>query len=118
MSFPTVSVIIPTHNFGKFIAEAIESAQTQFLGDIEIIVVNDASTDKTQSIVSCIADERTSIVNIPRGGVSVARNVGLERACGKYVAFLDADDRWVFDKLERQVGLCEEYQIDAVFGNM
>jgi glycosyltransferase involved in cell wall biosynthesis len=117
-SQPTVSVIIPTHNFGRYIAEAIQSAQNQSLRDIEIIVIDDGSTDETVDTVSRIADERTTLVCLPKSGVSVARNIGLERARGQYVAFLDADDRWTTNKLELQVGLCEKHGLDAAFGNM
>lgn len=111
-----VSVIIPTYNYGTFIREAIESVQRQTLEDIEIIVVDDGSTDDTPAVLASISDPRLRVWRAPNGGRSVARNIGLEMARGDFIAFLDADDRWRPRKLERQVAMMErEPSLAAVF---
>jgi glycosyltransferase involved in cell wall biosynthesis len=101
-----VSVIIPAYNAAKFIRTTIESVLGQTFQDLEIIVVNDGSTDNTQEILQNYGDK---ILYLPKenGGVSSARNLGIENAKGKYIAFLDADDVWLPEKLERQVELLE-----------
>jgi len=113
-----VSVIIPTYNYGRFLAEAIASVQRQTVQDLEIIVVDDGSTDETPAVLSAIREPRLRSLRIANGGISAARNTGLELATGEYLAFLDADDRWVPDKLERQLALMEsEPGLGLVFSN-
>lgn len=112
----TVSVIIPTHNYGRFLAEAIASVQAQSVEDLEIIVVDDGSTDDTPEVLARITDPRLRAVRVSNGGVSRARNIGLEMARGDYIAFLDADDRWHPDKLARQLELlAHEPEVGLVF---
>lgn len=113
-----VSVIIPTYNYGHFIREAVESVQRQTFSDLEIIVVDDGSTDGTQEVLARIGDPRLKVVRTANRGISAARNEGLDRAKGKYIAFLDADDRWRHEKLERQLRIMEaESTVVAVFCN-
>jgi glycosyltransferase involved in cell wall biosynthesis len=92
---PLVSVIIPAYNAERTILETIASVQQQTFSDFEIIVINDGSTDRTLEKVSSIVDSN--------GGLSVARNRGIEQATGDFIAFLDADDLWKPDKLELQL---------------
>lgn len=94
------SVIIPTYNRKKHLVYAIESVLGQTLNDLELIVVDDGSTDGTCSVVESYNDFRIKYVRIPHKGVSFARNTGVSLAEGEYIAFLDSDDRWVDNKLE------------------
>lgn len=101
---PLVSVVIPTHNRSDVVGRAIASARAQTTTDIEIIVVDDASSDETKSVVAGIRDDRVRYVRRDeRGGGSAARNTGIREAIGSYVAFLDSDDEWLATKLEQQL---------------
>jgi glycosyltransferase involved in cell wall biosynthesis len=105
---PRVSVVIPVRNGERTIARAIESAFAQkFGGPIEIVVVNDGSTDHTSEVLACYAS-RIRIISLPPSGVSMARNAGVKASTGEYIAFLDADDEWLPDKLARVVPLLDE----------
>lgn len=113
-----VSVILPTYNYAHYIEEAVESVLHQTLSDFELIVIDDGSTDDTPSVLSRIDDPRVQIVRTPNRGLCAARNEGLERARGEFIAFLDADDRFRPDKLERQVRMMEaEPDLASVFTN-
>jgi glycosyltransferase involved in cell wall biosynthesis len=103
MSDPlTVSVVIPAYNSEAFVREAADSALAQTHPPLEVIVVDDGSTDGTSSAVEPLAD-RISIIRKENAGVAAARNTGIRRTSGRLIAFLDADDVWVPTKLERQV---------------
>jgi glycosyltransferase involved in cell wall biosynthesis len=102
-----ISVIIPTYNYGRFIAEAVESVRAQTFTNTEIIVVDDESTDDTLAVLERIKDPRLKVVKLKRSGVGAAQNTGMRMATGKYIAFLDADDRWLPTKLERQLEVME-----------
>jgi glycosyltransferase involved in cell wall biosynthesis len=111
-----ISVIIPTYNYGRFLKECLASVFAQTVQDFEIIVVDDGSNDDTPEILASIADPRLRTFRISNSGVSVARNLGLQEARGEVVAFLDADDRWRSNKLERQVSLLgSEPSVGTVF---
>jgi glycosyltransferase involved in cell wall biosynthesis len=117
-----VSVIIPAYNASKTIVSAISSVFAQtFDGDVKIIVIDDGSTDDTRAIVSDMTLGNRQIVllsNERKKGPSGARNTGLLRADGNYVAFLDADDIWLPDHLDRGVSFLEQRaNIDVVFFN-
>jgi glycosyltransferase involved in cell wall biosynthesis len=101
---PKVSVIIPTYNSARFLPEAIESVLKQTFQDLEIIVVDDGSTDNTGEVVAPYLD-RITFSEIPNGGPARARNRAIRESSGEYVAFLDADDIWYPHKLERQMGV-------------
>ena len=103
---PRVSVIIPAYNAGDRVCEAIESAAAQTYSDFEIIVVDDGSTDDTERKVKRFGG-RVRYLRQENQGVSAARNFGIRASGGEYVAFLDADDLWNRDKLERQVPALE-----------
>lgn len=102
-AMPTISVIIPAFNAQATIKETIASVQAQTFSDFEIILIDDGSTDDTLRIVQQISDPRLRIFSYSNSGPSVARNNGISQATGNYIAFLDADDLWTPDKLERQL---------------
>ena len=101
---PTVSVIIPTYNRAHLVGRAIRSVLNQTFQDFEIIVVDDGSTDNTEEVIKSFNDPRIRYIRHEqnRGG-SAARNTGIRAARGEYIAFLDSDDEWLPQKLERQV---------------
>lgn len=118
MESALVSVIIPTFNSAQFIAEAIQSVQLQSYANWEIIVVDDASQDATFAIVSKLikADTRIKLYQqAVNSGTGVARNLGVEKAKGKYLAFLDADDLWKPEKLEKQLEWMQTHQLPFTF---
>lgn len=90
----SITVIVPSYNCGRFIAEAIDSILAQTLAPDEIIVVDDGSNDDTEQVVGRFVDPRLRYIRQKNAGVSVARNTGLAAATSEFVAFLDADDRW------------------------
>ncbi len=102
----TISVIIPTYNYGRFLSEAVDSALVQSYPALEIIVVDDGSTDDTPRIVSAYGD-RICTIRQDNQGVGAARNAGMAAARGEYIAFLDSDDIWKPEKLEREIALFE-----------
>lgn len=105
---PIVSVVIPVYEDREVLPRALESVRSQTLTDIEIIVVEDGSTDDAADYVGGLDDNRVRYrTHDANRGASAARNTGLELANGRYVAFLDADDEWLPEKLERQVMLLE-----------
>lgn len=115
---PTVSVIVPAYNSGSFLRETIKSVLNQTYKNFEILIVDDGSTDNTAEVVSSCAG-RIKYIKQPHSGLpAVGRNVGIKNSSGKYLAFLDADDAWEPDKLNRQVMILEK-QPDAglVCGN-
>lgn len=106
MSRDPVSVVMPAYNAEAFIADAIESVCGQTYPNWHLIVVDDCSTDETVRVAHERAerDPRIKIVRSPvNGGTSAARNLGLSHAVGRYVAFLDADDIWAAEKLDKQI---------------
>lgn len=104
---PLVSIIIPVYNGEKFIARAIESCIQQTYSNIEILVINNGSTDSTLSIVTSFKDERLKILNCSKGR-SKARNLGLKEAKGRYINFLDADDTLEIDRISKGVIFLEK----------
>ncbi|WP_312009326.1 glycosyltransferase family 2 protein, partial [Shouchella clausii] len=111
-----VSIIIPAYNAERYISNCIESLLDQTYDDIEIIIVNDGSEDSTKDIVDKYAavDKRIIAVHLENGGVSTARNKGLEISSGSYVTFVDSDD-WVEpDMLSFAVNKIEETKADIV----
>ena len=99
---PVISVIIPVYNGERFILETIRSAVNQTFRDLEILIINDGSTDKTFELVKRSGDDRVKVFSYPHAGLSVSRNRGIRLARGEYIAFLDADDLWSPSKLEVQ----------------
>lgn len=103
-----VSVIIPTYNRAELLVKAVKSLQKQTHQNLEIIIIDDCSNDSTAQAVDCINDSRIIYIKheVNKGGAE-ARNTGLQYASGGYIAFLDSDDQWMPDKLERQLALFE-----------
>jgi glycosyltransferase involved in cell wall biosynthesis len=99
---PTVSVIIPSYNYARFLAETIDSVLAQTYPAIEVIVVDDESPDDTPRVMAQFGSKILGIRK-QNAGVSAAINTGVERATGDYLAFLDADDVWLPKKLEMQM---------------
>ncbi len=107
----TVSIIMPAYNCEQYIIDAIRSVQAQTHTDWELLVVDDCSTDRTPLLVKeqMQQDTRIRYQRLKRhSGAAVARNTALQRAQGKYIAFLDADDIWMPDKLNRQIAFMEQ----------
>lgn len=105
-SQPIVSVVIPAYNAAWCLPRSVESVLSQTFRDLELIVVDDGSTDETGKVLGALAGD-IRVVRKPNGGLSSARNVGIAAAEGRYIAFLDADDWWLPEKLGRQVELME-----------
>jgi glycosyltransferase involved in cell wall biosynthesis len=111
---PTVSVVLPTYNYGRYLAGALTSILRQTYSDLEALVIDDGSTDDTQNVVApFLHDRRVHYHRLHNQGPAAARNFGIEQACGTWVAFLDADDLWLPTKLEKQV---ERFTADACTG--
>ena len=106
MLYKKVSVIIPTYNRAHLVKDAVESVLNQTYQDFELIVIDDGSTDNTREVLAVYKDKLTYIYQENQGRSS-ARNHGIELAQGEYIAFLDSDDVWFPDKLERQVPILE-----------
>jgi len=105
---PNVSVIIPTYNRSGLVKEAVESVLQQSYTDFEILVVDDGSTDDTVSVIQKIPDKGVRYFHKINGGVASARNYGIKRAEGKYIALLDDDDLWPTEYLQIMIRKLEE----------
>lgn len=116
---PLVSVIIPVYNVEEYLRQCLDSVREQTLSDIEIICVNDSSTDGSLSILEEYEkkDPRIQVVTQPNGGAGAARNKGLSMASGKYLSFLDSDDFFEPDMLELAYKKAEEDKADFVVFN-
>lgn len=113
------SVIMPVRNGARFIAEALDSVLEQLAPEDEIIVIDDASTDATRSVVARVQDHRVRILNGSGRGVSAARNIGLASAAGDFIAFLDHDDLWPQQRHRTMLqAMTDDAQLDAVFGRI
>lgn len=117
---PKVSVIIPSYNSGKYLNEAIESATNQTYKNLEIIIVNDGSSDNTKEIAKDWQkkDERIKYLKHQTNqGLAKARNTGIKNSQSEYITFLDADDIWLPQKIEIQIKKIKELDADLVFSN-
>ncbi|MGB3638416.1 MAG: glycosyltransferase family 2 protein [Rivularia sp. (in: cyanobacteria)] len=106
MLSPQVTVVIPTYNRAHLVKDAVESVLNQTYQNFELIVIDDGSTDNTREVLAFYKDKLTYIYQENQGR-SAARNHGIKLAQGEYIAFLDSDDVWFPDKLERQVPVLE-----------
>ena len=104
-----ISIIIPLYNKAASIATALNCVLAQTFQDFEVVVVDDGSTDNGAAIVEQYTDPRIRLIRQENAGVSAARNKGIEKARGEYVAFLDADDEWMPEFLEEIVALQHEF---------
>lgn len=117
MSSPLVSVIIPVYNTEKYVGEALESIRNQTLKELEIIVINDGSTDNSLSIIESHAqkDPRIQVYTQTSQGVSIARNKGLQHVKGEFIYFMDSDDLLIMNALEQCYQKCVINNLDFVF---
>nr|MDW8082158.1 glycosyltransferase family 2 protein [Candidatus Calescibacterium sp.] len=108
---PKVSVILPVYNRERYLAQAIASVLNQTYGNIELIIVDDGSTDRSPTIIKDFARKDTRIRYAFHGkncGVSAARNTALDMAQGEWIAVIDSDDAWHPERLEKLLGIAEE----------
>lgn len=111
-----ISIIIPTYNAERYITEAIDSVLSQTYKNIEIIVVDDGSTDNTENVLKIYIDQnKITYLKKENGGPASARNLGIRFATGDYTALLDADDTWRNDKLAKQIDFLIRNSLDLVF---
>ena len=106
-----VSIIVPVYNSEKFIDDTIKTVKEQTYKNWEMLLINDCSTDNSAKIITKYKndDKRIKLINLEKNsGAAVARNIGIEEANGKYIAFLDADDLWKKEKLEKQIKFMKE----------
>lgn len=113
---PKVSVIVPVYNVEKYLKKSISSILNQTLEDIEIIIINDGSTDNSYKIVKELAeyDSRIVVINKENGGVSSARNIGLRVAKGEYISFVDSDDWIDRDMIIDLYYIAKQYRCDVI----
>lgn len=114
MKQPLVSVIMPCYNMERFIADTIRSVIDQTFDDWELLVVDDTSTDGTVELIKYFCENESRInlsVNAEHGSIANTRNNCIKQAKGRYLAFLDADDIWHPDKLQRQIRFMQERQV-------
>jgi glycosyltransferase involved in cell wall biosynthesis len=105
-----VSIIMPTYNRAEYIIETIESIRNQTYSNWELIIVDDGSDDNTEELILQIKDERIRFYKAGRIGVNGRiKNIGLEKASGELIAFIDSDDLWAAEKLEKQVTALQQY---------
>ena len=117
MSATTVSIVIPVHNAAAYLAETVKSVQAQTFSDWELILVDDHSTDDSAQILRRLASDdgriRLAATGAEQHGAAAARNLGTQSASGQYLAFLDADDLWMPEKLEKELDFLRKK--DAAF---
>lgn len=114
-----ISVVIPAYNREKTITRAINSVLNQTYKDLELIIIDDNSTDETQKVVESINDDRINYYKLSENkGACYARNFGASKAKGQYIAFQDSDDEWFSDKLEIQMEEMKKNDADMVFSRV
>lgn len=111
-----ISVIIPNHNYAVYLLDALNSVFRQSHLPMEIIVVDDVSTDESDAILSSYSHQIVYLKQSKHLGAAAARNLGVERATGDYIAFLDADDLWTVNKLHLQYNAIAHQKEEMVFG--
>tara|TARA_B110000211_G_scaffold141790_1_gene161940 strand:- start:7754 stop:8506 length:753 start_codon:yes stop_codon:yes gene_type:complete len=115
---PLVSIIMPAYNAEKYISESIESVLAQSYQNWELLITDDRSIDNTQRIVEeyCINDKRIKLfINKENGGAGVARNNSIKEANGRFIAFLDSDDQWLPEKLNKQINFMLKHNYAFTF---
>jgi glycosyltransferase involved in cell wall biosynthesis len=106
---PKVSVIVPVYNVEHYVGAAIQSVLEQTFQDFEILIIDDASPDQSIAVCRGFDDDRIRIIQQANRGLAGARNTGIRNAQGEYLAFLDSDDLWTADKLEKHVAHLDRY---------
>lgn len=119
MQEPLVSIIVPVYNVEEYLERCIQSLIRQTLNRIEIILVDDGSLDHSGSLCDKFAeiDNRIKVIHKANGGLSSARNAGIDIAKGRYIGFVDSDDDVEVDMYERMSSIAEEYQVDFVMAD-
>lgn len=116
---PLVSVIIPTYNRGQLILDSVNSVLNQTYKNIELIVVDDCSTDGTKEIIESIKDFRIKYIKLgKKSGACVARNKGIEKSTGEFIAFNDSDDLWLPEKINSQLDFLNKNNADVALCKM
>lgn len=117
---PLVSVVTATYNMSQYLAEAVLSVLNQDYPAVELIVIDDGSTDDTAAVLAPFADDqRVTVIQQPNAGQTVAKNRGMRQARGKYIGFCDADNAWLPDKLSRQVHHLEKNpRLGVIYGDI
>jgi len=116
---PVISVILPTYNRERVLPQAIESVLAQTFNKFELLIVNDGSTDNTRSVIAQYADKRIVYLEQENKGLALARNLGLGKARGKYVTYLDDDDLYYSDHLKTLLAVIRKRpRIGMVYGNV
>src|SRR5690242_6114774 len=117
---PRLSVVVPIYNVEGFLDECLGSLAAQTFSDLEVVMVNDGSTDGSAAIAEAFAarDERFRLITQPNGGLSAARNTGIDAATGEFLAFVDSDDVLPPDAYERLVGALDKTGSDFATGNV
>ena len=110
-----ISVLLPVHNRAQWVGRAVESVLAQSYAQMELIVIDDGSTDETAEALERFG-EHLVLVQQPRRGAYAARNLGLRHARGELIAFIDSDDRWYPDRLMRQLPLLDAPDVGLVLG--
>ena len=117
---PLVSVIMPCYNAERFIAQSIESVMAQTYQNWELLITDDGSTDTSVDVVNqyCAKDKRINLL-VPgkHSGIATTRNLSIQRAKGRFIAFLDSDDIWKSDKLEKQIGFMMEHDVAFTYSS-
>ncbi len=114
--YPSVSVVIPVYNTEAYVEETVRSILNQTFRDMEVIIVNDGSTDNSLSILERLSkeDSRIKLINRENGGLSAARNTGTENAKAPYIVYIDSDDKLSEDAIERCYSRCSSQKLDLV----
>lgn len=120
MNMEKVSVIIPTYNRAHTLEKSVRSVLDQTFGDFELIIVDDASSDNTETVVKSISDERVNYHRLTENkGAAGARNEGVKLAKSSFIAFHDSDDVWLPDKLKKQADYIDQHpEYDLVYGKV
>jgi hypothetical protein len=114
---PLVSVILPVRNRAAWVARAVTSALEQTYAPLEVIAIDDGSTDETRQVLDSFGDRIVVLSQQTPAGAYAARNRGLRAARGEFIAFLDSDDRWLPDRVARQLPLMRRSEVGLVFGD-
>lgn len=117
MPTPIISIIIPCFNSQSFISQSVQSVIQQTYDDWELLIIDDCSTDSSDLVINKFLNNKSIKyfkTNKPSGSPILPRNIGIENAQGRYIAFLDSDDVWLPNKLERQMKMFEKYEDMAI----
>lgn len=120
MDSDLISIITPSYNCEEYIAETIESIQSQTYENWELLITDDCSTDKSRDIISSYAQKDPRIrlfVLSENSGAGVARNNSIKEAKGRYIAFCDSDDRWLPEKLDRQISTLQKHDESVIYSS-